>query len=207
MSTLSQRLLISTAGLILIFQTACTQPSPVLEKTNPVPREGATPVELTQQKIETCFTPAEACDEQLIHFINKSQKTLDIAIYSITHPAIAAAILDAQKRGVEIRMVADRVQAAGNSSLVDELLSAGIPLKIGNTGRAIMHHKFSIVDKRGLQTGSFNYTKGASFENSENQIYIYDRDVIERFQKDFDTLWSNGVQRAPVAASEDKPQN
>jgi phosphatidylserine/phosphatidylglycerophosphate/cardiolipin synthase-like enzyme len=158
--------------------------------------------------METCFSPKEACDQKIIAFIDGAQQSLDIAIYAITHPGIADAIQRAHSRGLRVRMVVDRVQAAGNSSLVDELSSSGIPLKIGNTGRAIMHNKFTIVDGRALETGSYNYTRNATSENSENQMYIFESTVLERFQADFESLWSNGLNPTPkpeVAPTQNVP--
>lgn len=175
---------------ILGFQAACA-PS----KSSNQLSQG-----FSSSPIETCFSPKEACDRKIIAFIDSAQQTLDIAIYAITHPGIADAIQRAHTRGLRVRMVVDRVQAFGNSSLVDELSSSGIPLKIGNTGRAIMHNKFTIVDGRALETGSYNYTRNATSENSENQMYIFESTVLERFQADFENLWINGLAPVPKAA-------
>lgn len=190
-------------GALLSVQLAC-QPNTVSKNPNVALNRGIEDVTTSApaKKSETCFTPAEACDVKLIQFLKTATKTLDIAIYSITHPEIVRAIIETHHKGVEVRIVADRIQAFGNSSMVDELHKDGIPIKIGNTGRAIMHHKFAIVDGVGLETGSFNYTRNASFENSENQLYIYDTEVIQSYQKDFETLWSSALQPEPPKAKD-----
>lgn len=187
-------------GLILTvwLQIGCAPSSRAENVAARTPSEGATPAPTAVKPLDTCFAPYEACDQKIIEFISGAQKTLDIAIYAITHPKIAEAIQQQFKRGIRVRMVVDRIQAAGNSSLVDELVAAGIPLKIGDTGRAIMHNKFTIVDGVALETGSYNYTKNASFENSENQIYIHELNIIKRYQTDFDSLWKKGLQPQPA---------
>lgn len=194
--------------LIVLLQMGCSPSGSngTADKAK-TPTEGASPVSAAIKPLDTCFAPYEACDKKIIEFIHGAQKSLDIAIYSITHPEIAASIKEAVKNGLQVRMVVDRTQAAGNSSLVDDLVAAGVPLKIGDTGRAIMHNKFTIVDGIALETGSYNYTKNASFENSENQIYIHDLTIIQRYQSDFETLWSKGLTPPEPAASTRQANN
>lgn len=143
------------------------------------------------QVIEVCFSPKENCDEKLIEFISSSQKSLDIAIYSVTLPSIVDAIDQAYTRGVKVRMVVDRTQAAGNKSLVQELINRNIPLKIGR-GSGVMHNKFTIVDREVIQTGSYNYTSNATENNAENQIYLQDPKVISSYEAHFEELWAKG---------------
>lgn len=144
---------------------------------------------LVVQNLETCFSPNEGCDQKLISVINSAKKNLDIAIFSITHPEIAASIADAKKRGVEVRMVVDKGQAESGRSQTDELMTAHISIKIGNSAK-IMHDKYCIVDSMILETGSFNYTMSATIYNTENQIYITDKNVIKRYQDNFEKLWN-----------------
>lgn len=147
---------------------------------------------LVVKNLETCFSPNEGCDQKLIGVINSAKKTLDIAIFSITHPEIAAAIASAKKRGVNVRMVVDKGQAESGRSQTDELLAANVSIKIGNSSK-IMHDKFCIVDSVILETGSFNYTMSATLHNTENQIYITDKNVIKRYQDNFEKLWNDGL--------------
>lgn len=123
--------------------------------------------------------------------INSAEKTLDIAIFSITHTGITNAITAAKARGVLIRMVVDRGQAGGAKSKTKELIAANIPVKIGKSS-GTMHDKYTIVDGVMLQTGSFNYSTSAAIHNTENQIYIADKDAIQRYQDNFEILWSEG---------------
>ena len=147
---------------------------------------------LIVKNLETCFSPKEGCDQKLIGVINSAKTTLDIAIFSITHTGIAAAIVEAQERGVVVRMVVDKGQSEGAKSQTDELIKAKIAVKIGNA-TGIMHDKYCIVDKAVMETGSFNYTTSATSYNTENQIYITDKGVIKRYQDNFENLWSEAL--------------
>lgn len=142
--------------------------------------------------LETCFSPNENCDQKLINVINSAKKTLDIAIFSITHPDIAASIVAVKKKGVDVRMVVDKGQSTGSRSQTDELMTAQVSIRIGNSAK-IMHDKYCIVDGLVLETGSFNYTMSATIYNTENQIYITDKNVIKRYQDNFEKLWNEAL--------------
>lgn len=153
---------------------------------------------LKVSNLDTCFSPKENCDEKLIEVINSAKKTLEVAIFSITHPKIAAAIIEAKTRGVAVRMVVDKGQAEGKHSETDSLLAANIPMKIGNAS-GIMHDKYSVVDGAVLETGSFNYTTSATEYNTENQIYITDKKVIQKYQENFERLWDEGKDKTKAS--------
>jgi phosphatidylserine/phosphatidylglycerophosphate/cardiolipin synthase-like enzyme len=56
--------------------------------------------------------------------------------------------------------------------------------------RGVMHNKFTIVDGRMVQTGSFNYTNSGSERNEENQIYLAKPAIVERYERRFEDIWS-----------------
>jgi len=128
------------------------------------------------------------CDEELIETIRKSRMSLDIAVFDLTHPQIVHEILFASKRG-KVRVLVDKRQSKGSHSLVSTLIRAGLEVRSGRQ-RGIMHHKFMIIDGQELQTGSFNFTEGASFRNQENQVYLKDPEVVKMFRAQFEKMWS-----------------
>jgi phosphatidylserine/phosphatidylglycerophosphate/cardiolipin synthase-like enzyme len=56
-------------------------------------------------------------------------------------------------------------------SCIKELLSAGIPVWV-DSQVSIQHNKVMIVDKKILETGSYNYTVSANHYNAENVLII-----------------------------------
>jgi cardiolipin hydrolase len=52
-----------------------------------------------------------------------------------------------------------------------------------------MHHKFVIVDKKVLITGSFNWTVQAVKSNNENVLMIQNEQLVKEYVKEFDELW------------------
>ena len=119
-----------------------------------------------------------------------AQKTLDVAVYDITHPKIVHEILVASKK-IKVRVVVDRKQSKGEHSLVDLLIKGGAAVKFGKQ-RGIMHHKFTLVDGTRLETGSFNYSNNATNNNQENQIYLDDPTIVRRYTDRFEKMWSEG---------------
>lgn len=174
---------------LLMFQVHALDATPQAAQVSPLPQNGIW--------LDTCFSPNESCDQKLIRFISSSKLTLQIAIYSLTHKGITQAIVDAHRNGRQVQVIVDRVQAAGNYSQVNNLKAAGIPVKFGNmspgNARAIMHNKYTLVDGVRLETGSFNYTENATSNNAENQFYTDEANIVNRYMKDFQKLFAEGL--------------
>lgn len=136
---------------------------------------------------ETCFTPEEPCDIKLAKFMASAQKSLDVAIFDLNLDQLAHQIL-VQSRKIAVRVVVDRRQAKNKDSLVPLLIKGGVQVRIGRQ-RGIMHNKFTIVDGRMIETGSYNYTHGAAFNNNENQLYLANPAIVKRYQERFERIW------------------
>lgn len=146
-----------------------------------------------QRQVEWAFTQEGHHPEQLlIDSIESAERTLDVAIYSLTHPDIVKAIKEAHQRGVAVRLITDKSQLAGKSQTeaAKILGSAGVPMKV-NTHSGLMHHKMTVVDQRSITTGSFNYSKAASTRNDELLMLIHDEQIAASFAQHFDSLWNN----------------
>lgn len=142
------------------------------------------------------FSDKDSVADRIIAAVNHTKSSLDLAIFDLTHPAITAAIEDAQRRGVGIRIVADQRQAKGKHSEISFLIECGIPVRLRRGyrgGRSLMHDKFAVFDGRLVVTGSFNWTTSADSYNAENAVFISDPTTVAHFAEAFDGLWS----RAP----------
>ena len=53
-----------------------------------------------------------------------------------------------------------------------------------------MHHKFLVVDRKRVMTGSFNWSLNAMVGNEENVLFIDRQDITERYLSVFEKLWS-----------------
>lgn len=140
------------------------------------------------------FSPAEEALGVPIGFMARTTKTLDIAIYSISHPEIVQAVIDCHARGVKVRMVVDRTQAGGKyvRPMIELLEQSGVPL-IRDCQSGIMHDKYAISDEFATLTGSFNWTRSAVERNRENQVVLRMKKQVQGFVVNFQEIWeANG---------------
>ncbi len=109
-------------------------------------------------------------DQELIALINAAEDHIYFAIYTFTLPNVADALVEAKKRGVDVRGIMDSEQS-GNSygaPITEKLHAAGIPLLTERhaSGNGIMHIKL-LVTERAYAFGSYNWTRSATTINDE----------------------------------------
>lgn len=145
------------------------------------------------------FSPSKKCENGLIELIDHANKSIDAAVYSINNKNIVNALKRAHKRGINIRILTDRLQAAGKSSRVMELHDSGLNIRVHSKNK-IEHNKFAIFDGLQATTGSYNWTTPATTKNSENCVFFSDHpEVVTDYQKRFDYLWQINGKKASDA--------
>ena len=136
--------------------------------------------------IQIFFTPGPDCENNIITQINNANK-IDIAVYSITNPEITNAIIDAHKRGADIRIITDETQSKGKKSLINKIKQSGISV-LTNKHHKIEHNKFAIFDDEDVVSGSYNWTTNASMYNSENCLFF--KQPNKEYSTRFEQLWN-----------------
>ena len=140
-------------------------------------------------KTEVRFTPSTECEDVIVSNIDKAQKSVDAAIYSINNRRIVRALKKAHRRGIKLRILTDRLQAGAKSSKTLDLYREGINIRV-NSRHKIEHNKFAIFDGNKVSTGSFNWTNPASEKNSENCLLISrEQKTVAAYKKRFEELW------------------
>ena len=135
------------------------------------------------------FSPSPKCEDEIIRLINQSQTKIDIAVYAINNDNIVKALKEAYNRGIKIRILTDRLQAANKNSKVKELHALGFDIKVHSKYK-IEHNKFAVFDNKYVSSGSYNWTNPATSKNSENCIFFEDNpNIIQSYQRHFDELW------------------
>ena len=84
-------------------------------------------------------------------------------------------------------VVFDYVQSFNEYSEDETLERSGVYV-IRKKGDGLMHNKFLVVDERLVVTGSFNYSRSADTKNDEKLVFIYNKDVAEKYSREFDEL-------------------
>ena len=126
-----------------------------------------------RQKGEFWFLPQpKLALRRLCDLIETAKKTIKVAMFTWTHPALTDAVIAAHHRGVHVEVCVDRQQShgAGNSAL-KRLCDAGIPVRT-NHGTALLHHKLLWMDETVLVCGSANWTRAALKSNDDFFIVL-----------------------------------
>jgi phosphatidylserine/phosphatidylglycerophosphate/cardiolipin synthase-like enzyme len=144
----------------------------------------------TASPAEVHFSPDEGIRRHLLHAIRESRQQIDVAVYQFTSTDLADALTAAKRRGVRVRVLTDQERAASGGAALRTLREQGVEVRrLGVPEQSLMHHKFAVFDGRLLATGSYNWTRTAERANYENLVLIDDRDLVARFQREFQRLW------------------
>ncbi|WZN60148.1 mitochondrial cardiolipin hydrolase [Chloropicon roscoffensis] len=126
----------------------------------------------------------------LCHFVfqlRQARQTISCCVYTITCREISEELVDAHRRGVQVRVVTEDEKMDDKGSKTMNLRSQGISVR--KDGRGLMHHKFAVVDGRTVLNGSFNWTRSAVLNNRENVVISQDPNLARAFTAEFERLW------------------
>lgn len=152
------------------------------------------PKEPARDVPHVAFSPGEDCLEAIRDEFARARRKVDVCVFTITDDRIRAAMLDARRRGVVIRVISDNDKAMDEGSDIEPLRRAGVEVRVDQT-EAHMHHKFALYDDARLLSGSYNWTRSAANYNQENLIVTADRTIVERFRAEFERLWGDFSRR------------
>ncbi|MBX3471231.1 MAG: DUF1669 domain-containing protein [Planctomycetes bacterium] len=144
--------------------------------------------------VRTYFSPDDTCERQAVAELRAARRSIRVAMYSFTSPALARAMAEAARRGVEVTIVGDGHQMSiGASTSVNEIIRGEPRIRdvrghnrLGNFSS--IHHKYAIVDDETVLAGSFNWTAQANRFNDENLIVVKSKRLAQRFVRDFAAL-------------------
>ena len=150
--------------------------------------------------VEVAFSPDGGCTDATVRFVGEARNSIRMAAYGLTSNPIGKALVDAKKRGVEVRVVVDRDHNGRRNtpnSIVSYLAANGIPVRIDSAVK-IQHNKVLIVDGISVQNGSFNFTRAAQTSNAENIIIHRDfPELAALFTRNWERLWAESADYEP----------
>ncbi|XP_014216992.1 mitochondrial cardiolipin hydrolase, partial [Copidosoma floridanum] len=128
---------------------------------------------------------------KLLAYLSSAEQTLDICIYFFTYSAIVKLIKDLlMKRNVRIRVILDDESTENDSSQIYIMRKAGMLVRTRKSPY-LMHHKFAIIDKKLLITGSANWTHQAFFGNCENILITNQPEIVRSYFEEYEKIWAN----------------
>jgi phosphatidylserine/phosphatidylglycerophosphate/cardiolipin synthase-like enzyme len=146
--------------------------------------------------IEAKFARNESVADVIVRLLGDASSSIEGALYRFNHPILAQALESAVERGVRVRILVDGNKYKESRSTQELLSGAIIPFRLsyGRRGKGSkMHHKFMVVDRQTVLTGSYNWTMESEEENHENLIIMRNADPAEAYVREFDALWTGAA--------------
>ena len=134
----------------------------------------------TLPPMEVYFSPHGGCTDAVVREIGAAKSTVLVQAYSFTSAPIAQALVEAHRRGVQVRVILDDSQESEKYSSADFLLHNGI-VPLIDSKHAIAHNKVMVLDGATVITGSFNFTSAAEKSNAENLLVIRDGQIAAKY--------------------------
>jgi len=104
---------------------------------------------------------------RLLELIETAKHSIDISIFTLTHPSILKSLQSAAQKGVKINLHLDKTSAQGASSkALESLKDSCINIKLSQ-GIQLLHHKMMLIDNTYFIIGSANWTKSAFEKNHD----------------------------------------
>jgi phosphatidylserine/phosphatidylglycerophosphate/cardiolipin synthase-like enzyme len=193
-STVSSILVLSAILIVLIYEALTSGSLPFNQTATQMPPAETVPVAQGEWYSLYFTRPVSSMesllrggpDESLAKAIRQARLSVDVAAYQFNLASIKNALLDAQRRGLTVRMVTDSDYL--DEDAVQELITAGIPV-LGDRREGLMHDKFAIIDRQEVWTGSMNYTDNGAYLNDNNLIRIRSTRLAEDYLSEFEEMF------------------
>ena len=133
-------------------------------------------------RVQAAFTPGDDVAGMIVAAIGQARRQVLVQAYSFTHEGIAQALLAAHRRGLDVRLIADRGQTEQlQRSQVPGLARDGLPVWLDDAHLSA-HDKVMLIDtglpSALLISGSYNFTRAAQYKNAENVLFIRDSEAL-----------------------------
>lgn len=152
-------------------------------------------VVLGKSKVTPLFSPKDKIiTNNIIPLINSAQKYIYIPAFTITHDEFTNSLINAKKRGVDVKIIVDATNVYSKKSKIKALRASNIPLKVENYAGKV-HSKSIIIDDKFIIAGSMNFTNSGENKNDENVLIIEDISLAKYYKGFFEYLWNKIPER------------
>ncbi len=134
------------------------------------------------------FSPGDDCENAIVSSIRNAKHSVKICVFTISENVISDAVVKAHKEGISVKIITDNDKLNDMGSDIRMLSKAGIRIRIDQSSSHMLH-KFCVVDKEVLLTGSYNWTKSAADRNQENILVTEDPKMVKSYLSEFEKLW------------------
>ena len=126
-------------------------------------------------------------DDVFTAAIKDASYSVDVAAYDFDLWSMRDALVDAHRRGVHVRFVTDGDHLTEPE--IQDLHRAGIEI-VADRGEHLMHHKFIIIDRLDVWTGSMNFTINGVYRNHNHLMRIRSHALAESYIQEFEEMFT-----------------
>lgn len=171
--------------LLVLLLAGCAILPPGLNTDAPA----SDPGETTNSAIQVFFSGDKQRGDRLVNAlvddIRAARESVDVAMYNFSLDEAGFALIEAQQRGVRVRILLD--SDAGGNRWVGRFDQARVPLT--TDGReSLMHNKFVIIDGQKLWTGSLNLTRSGIYKDANNMLRFDSAEMAGVYTRLFDLM-------------------
>ena len=153
-----------------------------------------------------------SAEDELVSAYDAAKKSIQVSIFALRSTKIVEALRRAkeERKLKTVQVIIDKGQAQSDAfkAYADYLAYHGIEVKVlaGPDPTADFqlsqkdHHKFSLLDGKLVEVGSFNYTKYAAIGNFENAHFLDDETDAKSYAFMFKHMWERADDHPAPAA-------
>ena len=145
-------------------------------------------------RVETYFSPDDGVAARLLELLQGAQESIYFLAFSFTSDDLAQVMRGRADAGVAVSGVMEDAQVKSNQGTeFDLFVQSGLDVRRdGNSGQ--MHHKFIVIDRSIVITGSYNFTAAAEDRNDENLVVLFSPEIAELFLAEFERVFDAAQQ-------------
>lgn len=140
-------------------------------------------------------------DAELVKLIDLAEKSVDLAVYNLGRQALITAMINANERGLKVRMVGD-VDESPTKGYQDVLRYGKFTFSLGNAD-AIQHNKYAVVDDKFLFVGTGNFSDSDLDRNNNNYMIIESDTLTAEYKTEFEQMFFGryGARKIPFTSN------
>jgi phosphatidylserine/phosphatidylglycerophosphate/cardiolipin synthase-like enzyme len=178
---------LSIISILLVLMVGCLyEPTAPIPDDTPAVSPGWFSVYFTDPGDPLSTTYKGGPDEALAEGIDSARLSVDVAIYDFNLWSLRDALINAHRRGVNVRMVTESDNL--DEPEIQDLKDAGISV-LGDRREGLMHNKFIVIDRLDVWTGSMNFTTNCAYRNDNNLVHFRSSRLAENYTAEFEEMF------------------
>ncbi len=142
--------------------------------------------------VDVYYAPEDQPIDRVVGLYAHATRYIYVSVYALTAPSVVKALVEAKRRGVDVRVITDRerLNDPKQHSAVSTLRLAEVPIKI-NRHDGLMHLKQVVIDDVINASGSANHTTSGNRYNDERLDVITDARLTTKAREKFLAMWND----------------